>query len=104
MKPYADTNFFTNIHLDLPQTEQADELLTQISALSNNLLPVTWLIRLEYANALERFVFETRKGANHRVTPESAAAAHAQFDEQLRNETHMHDVVLPLLTVIDSCH
>ena len=103
MKSYADTNFFTNYYLELAEGERARELLNHLAP-HNHLLSITWLLHLEYANALERMVFETRQGGQrYRATPEGAAAAHAQFEENLRDEIHIHEVVLPLLRVMDDC-
>jgi len=104
MKPYSDTNFFTHTYLELPNFEQAKVLFEGCNRRNAVLLPVTWLHRLEFANSLERLVFESRKGGQHRVTPESAAAAHALFEENLSSGLYVREVVLPLMSVIESCH
>jgi predicted nucleic acid-binding protein len=77
---YADTNFFTNSLLDLTHSPQADALLESLRASQTAPLPVTWLLRMEFLNALQRLVFETRHGTQQlRVTPESAMLADAEF-------------------------
>lgn len=80
MIAYADTNFFTNSLLDLAQTPDADLLLELLRQSQGVPLPVTWLLRMEFTNALQRLVFETRHGTQRlRVTPESAMLAEAEF-------------------------
>lgn len=80
MIAYADTNFFTNSLLDLAQTPNADLLLELLRQSQGVPLPVTWLLRMEFTNALQRLVFETRHGTQRlRVTPESAMLAEAEF-------------------------
>jgi predicted nucleic acid-binding protein len=80
MIAYADTNFFTNSLLDLAHTPDADVLLESLRQSQAAPLPVTWLLRMEFTNALQRLVFETRHGTQRlRVTPESAMLAEAEF-------------------------
>lgn len=80
MIAYADTNFFTNSLLDLAHTPDADILLELLRQRQAEPLPVTWLLRMEFTNALQRLVFETRHGTQRlRVTPESAMLAEAEF-------------------------
>ena len=80
MIAYADTNFFTNSLLDLPHSPDADLLLESLRQSQAAPLPVTWLLRMEFTNALQRLIFETRQGTQRlRVTPESAMLAEAEF-------------------------
>jgi predicted nucleic acid-binding protein len=77
---YADTNFFTNSLLDLPHSPEADVLLESLQQARSAPLPVTWLLRMEFTNALQRLIFETRQGTQGlRVTSESAMLAEADF-------------------------
>ena len=84
MIPYADTNFFTNRLLDLAHTAVADILAETHEKNGYPPLPVTWLLRLELTNALQRVVFESRHGSQHfRATPESVMIAEADFRKDL---------------------
>ncbi len=77
---YADTNFFTNNLLGLAYGAEADALLASLEQRRAVPLPITWLLRMEFTNALQRLVFETRQGTQQlRVTPESAMLAEADF-------------------------
>ena len=77
---YADTNFFTNSLLDLAHSPAADALLESLRQDQAAPLPITWLLRMEFTNALQRLIFETRQGTQQlRVTPESAMLAEAEF-------------------------
>ena len=83
MIAYADTNFFTNSLLDLPHSPAADGLLEWLRQSRAPPLPVTWLLRMEFTNALQRLIFETRQGTQQlRVTPESAMLAEAEFIQE----------------------
>ena len=76
MIPYADTNFFTNRLLNLTHNAAADLLAESHEMYRYPPLPVTWLLRLELTNALQRVVFESRHGSQHfRATPESVMIA-----------------------------
>ena len=69
MIPYADTNFFTNLLLELSHSSEA-ELLTRSNV---SILPVTWLLRLEVVNAIQQCVFMSRHGVQDmRLVPEHA--------------------------------
>jgi predicted nucleic acid-binding protein len=51
-------------------------------------LPVTWLHRIEVLNAFQLYAFVTKSGGGAvRVTSEQAAAARADFDDDLRRST-----------------
>ena len=84
MKPYADTNFFTRVYLQLPGSEEARSMLDQAAGEGKvALLPITFLHRLELVNALQLYVYLARTDGAVRVTPEHAAAAQAIFRENL---------------------
>ena len=73
---YADTNFFVNLLVGMPSTNEAERLATGMKAP----LPITRLLRLEFVNALQQCVFLTRRGSqDRRVTPELATAVESYF-------------------------
>jgi hypothetical protein len=53
MTPYADTNFFTRVYLELPDSPEADRMAELARAGGTRPLPVTWLHRLEIVNAYQ---------------------------------------------------
>lgn len=73
---YADTNFFTNLLLELSHGSEA-ELLTRSNV---SILPVTWLLRLEVVNAIQQCVFMSRHGVQDlRLAPEHATVLESHF-------------------------
>ena len=85
MKAYADTNVFTAAHLQLENTAVALLLLEELRTSHSPPLPVTALIRMEFTNALQRLVFESRKGNQSlRITPEHALLAEDAFLEEIQ--------------------
>ena len=92
MKPYADTNFFTRLYLDLPESAAADRALATALRGDSPPLPITWLHRLELINAFEFSVWLARQGGHPMVTPEKAAIAHASFRDDLAAETFLRPV------------
>jgi predicted nucleic acid-binding protein len=89
MKPYADTNFFTRVYLALPESEKADRLLEVARKGDSPAVPVTWLHRMEIANALELSVWLGKQGGHPRVTSHQAAVAFATFKEDLDDQTFL---------------
>ena len=83
MKPYADTNLFTRLYLQLPDTAEAIALAAAAREAVAEPLPIFWLHRVELANAFEMHVFFGRQPGHVRVTTEQAAAAVANFREDL---------------------
>ena len=79
MTPYADTNFFTRIYLELPGSAEADRLLFAASRSQAPPLPLTWLHRAEILNALQLHVFQARKTGQSFISAQQAALAHANF-------------------------
>jgi predicted nucleic acid-binding protein len=59
-------------------------------------LPVTWLHRLETINAFQLHAFAGKARGQTRVTPEQAAAAHANFRADLANLTFLRTAQLAL--------
>ncbi len=89
MKPYADTNFFARLYLSLPESEQADRIVALAQSRGASLLPVTWLHRMELANALEFSVWLGKQGGHPRVTPQNAAIAQENFKDDLAAGTFL---------------
>lgn len=87
MKPYADTNFFTRVYLSLPESEQADRLVELAKNRGATLLPITWLHRMELANAFELSVWLGKQGGHPRVTAQNAAVAYETFKADLASES-----------------
>lgn len=96
MKPYPDTNFFTRVYLELPESAAADLLMAEAWESRISPLPVTWLHRLETLNAMQLCVFMGRSAGQTRVTPEQAAAALAEFRADVETGAFFHAVPLPL--------
>lgn len=83
MKVFADTNFYTNLWLELPETDQAQALYDELQE-AQSVLPVTRLLRLELTNAFQRLVYESRRGSQFmRVTREAALLARGNVDAEL---------------------
>jgi len=77
---YADTNFCTNILVNLSDSENARRLLPD----AHGILPITRLLRLEIANALQQCLYMAKHGAQVlRITPEYVSAVRAQFADQV---------------------
>jgi len=89
MKPYADTNFFTRLYLPLPDSPDADELADVARRGDSPPLPILWLHRVEFVNALQLHVFAGRQPGHIRITPEQAAMAWAWFRQDLTDSTFL---------------
>lgn len=89
MKGYAYTNFFTRVYLSLPESEQADQLFAIARKRGAPRLPITWLHRMELANAFEISVWLGKKGGHPRVTPQNAAVALDTFRSDLAGEAFL---------------
>ena len=95
MKPYADTNLFTRLYLDLPASDEADALVELARSGTAEPLPVSWLHRVETTNAFELSIFLGRSPEHPRVSPEQAAIALATFREDIGAESFLRPVRLP---------
>jgi predicted nucleic acid-binding protein len=85
MKAFADTNFFTNLWTSLSHSAQADLLWSQAVATDVRLF-VTRLVNLEYTNALQRLVYESRHGSQAvQISVEIAAIARMEMDDALQS-------------------
>jgi predicted nucleic acid-binding protein len=89
MSIYVDTNFLVRMYLELPRCDEAIKMLNSRSGRRAWPLPVTLLMRLELVNAIQRLVFESRSGGQWRVTPESAAMALADFNQDLSDSVFL---------------
>src|SRR5437899_7663101 len=96
MSPYADTNFFTRAYLKLPESNAADRLLAQAARGESSPLPVTWLHRIETANAFQLHVFFARAPGQPYVTPEQAALALANYREDIRQAAFLNPITIAL--------
>lgn len=86
MSPYADTNFFTRIYLRLDDSEDAWRLMGVLPSKARHSVPVTWLHRLEFVNALQLHLFTARSPGQPFISPEQAALALANFREDLSKQ------------------
>lgn len=82
MKVYADTNFFTNLLLTLPQSAAADALAATLQRRSPAPLPVTHLLRMELINALQRLIHESKHG-DLGVTEQRSLMAEVRFEMEM---------------------
>lgn len=96
MIPYADTNLLTRIYLRLPDTEEALTLVDGLGHSPSRSLPVLWLHRLEFVNALQLHVFFARSPGQIFVSPEQAALAQANFRDDLTKESFIRNAVVPV--------
>jgi predicted nucleic acid-binding protein len=96
MNPYADTNLLTRVHLRLPETEEALQLVEDMGRKGARPLPVTWLHRLEFVNALQLHVFTARAPGQIHVTREQAALALANFRDDLLKESFVRNAAVPV--------
>ena len=101
MKPYADTNFFTRVYLDLPESDRADRLLAAARSGDSAPVPVTWLHRMELVNAFEISVWLGKQGGHPVVSLQQAAVALATFHEDLAARTFLR-VVRPDLSALET--
>jgi hypothetical protein len=99
MKPYADTNFFTRVYLSLPESGQADQLFAFAKSRGAPLLPITWLHRMEVANAIEMSVWLGKQGGQPRVTSQAAAVALESFRNDLAGETFLREATIDVSTL-----
>jgi predicted nucleic acid-binding protein len=97
MKPYADTNFFTRLYLQTPDTSTAVKLAQRARDEKSPPLPIIWLHRLEGINAFEMSVFLGRTLGQIRVTSEQAAAASANFREDLKASIFLRRREIPMV-------
>jgi len=102
MKPYADTNFFTRLYLQLEDTPQALRLAEQAKESAAAPLPVTWLHRVEFINAVQQHVLAGQMGQT-RVTAEQAAIARMTFREDMASDQFLYCPVVNLTDLERHC-
>ena len=96
MIPYADTNLLTRVYLRLPDTEEASNLIDGLGRTESRALPITWLHRLEFINALQLHVFFARSPGQTFVSREQATLAQADFRDDLIKESFIRNAVVPV--------
>ena len=95
MALYCDTNLLIRLYVELPDSAIALQQLGQHRRRGSAKIPITWLHQLETINAFEQLVFLTRNGDGMRMTPEKAALAAAQFEEDLADGHGLESTPLP---------
>jgi predicted nucleic acid-binding protein len=95
MTPYADTNFYTRIYLQLPESAEADRLLVGAKDSAAPPLPLTWLHRVEILNALQLHVFQAHDTGQSYVSAQQAALAHGNFRTDIQKSEFLRLVVIP---------
>jgi predicted nucleic acid-binding protein len=87
MKIYADTNFFTAALANVENKDAARASIEGLLAEELAPLPVTWLFRLEFINAMQRLIHEARHGKQGiRTSHEMTLLAEYEFFVEMRNE------------------
>lgn len=99
MNTYCDANALVKIFLAMPERSKAMAFLSGVTAKNVWPLPITDILRLEVANAIERMVFESRTNGQWRVTPEIAMVAHEEFSESLFRANELKHVPLTLAEI-----
>jgi predicted nucleic acid-binding protein len=95
MNIYADTNFFSVLYL----TDSGSNEARALFSLHRQVLPVSWLLRLELINALQQSVFSGIGAASAKISQELAAACQQHFRDDLRASIAMRMVDLPMKEV-----
>ena len=88
MAAYCDTNFLVRLLIESEESATAVRRLQSLRGTRAQAIPVTWLIEVEVANALQLAVFLGRQGAQPHVGPQQADVAQARFDEWLQDGMH----------------
>ena len=95
MIPYADTNFYTRLYLQLPESAKADRLLRGAKESEAAPLPLTWLHRVEILNAFQLHVFQAHDAGQSYISAQQAALAHVNFRNDTQKSEFLHSVVIP---------
>jgi predicted nucleic acid-binding protein len=96
MTPYADSNFFTRIYLRLPESHEADNLLALAVQKKAAALPLTWLHRVEVANAFRLHVFQSAAEGQQYVTVRQAEQALGHFQNDVQAFVFLRECQVPL--------
>jgi predicted nucleic acid-binding protein len=94
MTPYADTNFYTRIYLQLPESALADRLLRNAKAREAAPLPLTWLHRIEILNAFQLHVFQAANAGQSYISAQQAAIAHGNLRNDIEKAEFLRPAVL----------
>ena len=95
MIPYADTNFYTRLYLQLPESAKADRLLRGAKESEAAPLPLTWLHRVEILNAFQLHVFQSHDAGQSYISAQQAALAHGNFRDDTQKSEFLRSVVIP---------
>jgi predicted nucleic acid-binding protein len=95
MIPYADTNFYTRVYLQLPESAEADRLLREAKQIEAPPLPLTWLLRVEILNAFQLHVFQAEDSGQSYISAQQAALAHGNFRDDIQRSEFLYSVVIP---------
>lgn len=95
MTPYADTNFYTRIYLQLPESAEADLLLGSARKSQTAPLPLTWLHRVEVLNAFQLHVFQAHEAGQSYISAQEAALAHGNFRSDIEKSEFLRLAVIP---------
>jgi len=83
MAVYCDTNLLVRLYAEMPDSDEIARRFAGLRQGGKSRLPITWLHQIELANALQQLVFLARRGQGIRMTPEKAALALADFEDDL---------------------
>lgn len=95
MTPYADTNFYTRIYLQLPESAVADRLLRGAKEGQAPPLPLTWLHRVEILNAFQLHVFQADDAGQSYISAQQAALALGNFRNDTQKSEFLRSVAIP---------
>ena len=95
MIPYADTNFYTRLYLQLPESAKADRLLRGAKESEAAPLPLTWLHRVEILNAFQLHVFQAHDAGQSYISAQQAALAYGNFRNDIQKCEFLRSVVIP---------
>ncbi len=96
MNPYADTNFYTRIYLQLPESRLADQLLRDALKNEARPLPLTWLLRVEIVNAFQLHVFQARDAGQSYISAQQAGLASQNFHNDAQSAEFLRPAVVPV--------
>jgi predicted nucleic acid-binding protein len=95
MTPYADSNFYTRLYLELPESPEADRLLRDAQESEAPLLPLTWLHRVEVLNAFQLHVFQAQDSGQSHISAKQATLAHDNFRNDIEKSDFLRRVTIP---------
>ena len=95
MIPYADTNFYTRLYLQLPESAKADRLLRGAKESEAAPLPLTWLHRVEILNAFQLHVFQVNDAGQSYISVQQSALAYGNFRNDMQKSEFLRSVVIP---------